>query len=337
MNRPTIKPPQVVKDLYLDLRDRRLLPVVALLAVALVAIPIALGGGSEQPLPASDAGVGSAAANDAESVAQLTPFVTSEVPGIREFDERLDQFKRRNPFQQQLTEPPKSAQRAIEQAAGQLEPPGDSGSDSGGADTASSTDTTASATPPPLPSSSTDSGSIETPDSGDSGDSGEGGSGGSGGSGGNGGSGGGNGGSGGDDDDEIVLFSWRINVKVGPLGEGKKLEGVKPLEFLPGNERPIAQFVRGDFDASEAVFVISRDARATDGQGECKNARRCQYLLLEEGEGHQFVYGPSDRTFRLKLISVELVKEKVDPSEMSAEEFYSRVSAYGDLIDSITG
>ncbi len=40
----------MLKDLYRDLRDRRLLPVVIALAVAIVAVPFLLGGGSE-PVP----------------------------------------------------------------------------------------------------------------------------------------------------------------------------------------------------------------------------------------------------------------------------------------------
>ncbi len=38
----SIKPPKFVADLYADLRDRRLLPLVALLLVAIVAAPFLL-------------------------------------------------------------------------------------------------------------------------------------------------------------------------------------------------------------------------------------------------------------------------------------------------------
>ena len=108
-----MKVPKKVNDLYLDLRDKRLLPVVALLLVMLIAIPFLLGGSTEEPLSAPVSG--SASAADIESAVQLAPFVTSEVTGIREFDERLSDFTRRNPFKQQLTGLPKSAQKELDQ------------------------------------------------------------------------------------------------------------------------------------------------------------------------------------------------------------------------------
>ena len=45
---PELKVPPFLIDLYYDLRDRRLLPLVALVVVAIVAVPFLLGGGSEE-------------------------------------------------------------------------------------------------------------------------------------------------------------------------------------------------------------------------------------------------------------------------------------------------
>ena len=39
---PTVKVPDFLADLYTDLRERRLLPLIALLAVAIVATPLLL-------------------------------------------------------------------------------------------------------------------------------------------------------------------------------------------------------------------------------------------------------------------------------------------------------
>ena len=46
---PELKTPDFLSDLYYDLRDRRLLPVVALVIVAIAAVPFLLGGDSEEP------------------------------------------------------------------------------------------------------------------------------------------------------------------------------------------------------------------------------------------------------------------------------------------------
>ena len=43
----------MLRDLYRDLRDRRLLPVVIALAVAIVAVPFLLGGGGSDPVSPS--------------------------------------------------------------------------------------------------------------------------------------------------------------------------------------------------------------------------------------------------------------------------------------------
>ena len=44
-----MKLPPVLVDLYWDLWDRRLLPLIALVVVAIVAVPFLLSGGSEEP------------------------------------------------------------------------------------------------------------------------------------------------------------------------------------------------------------------------------------------------------------------------------------------------
>jgi len=44
-----LKVPPFLTDLYYDLRDRRLLPLVALVVVAIFAVPFLLGGESTKP------------------------------------------------------------------------------------------------------------------------------------------------------------------------------------------------------------------------------------------------------------------------------------------------
>ena len=50
---PDMKVPKGVSDFYQDLRDRRLLPVIALVVVAIVAVPFLLGDSQEAEVPAS--------------------------------------------------------------------------------------------------------------------------------------------------------------------------------------------------------------------------------------------------------------------------------------------
>ena len=87
------------RDLYRDLRDRRLLPVVALLLVGIVAVPLLIKGGDSGPPPS---GAPFADADPFDGAAELRPVVVDDDPGLRNYHERLDGSPSRNPFKQQL-------------------------------------------------------------------------------------------------------------------------------------------------------------------------------------------------------------------------------------------
>ncbi len=85
----------MLRDLYRDLRDRRLLPVVIALAVAIVAVPFLLGGGGSDPVsPSVPAATSEAGAGGADP---LSPVVLADVPGLRDYRKRLDEFQSRDP------------------------------------------------------------------------------------------------------------------------------------------------------------------------------------------------------------------------------------------------
>jgi hypothetical protein len=86
-----LKPPKVVADLYADLRERRLLPLVALLAVAIVAAPFLLsddsGSSSPTPIPLPP------------EQAQVASFsVVPAAEQLRDYRKRLQHRKRESPF-----------------------------------------------------------------------------------------------------------------------------------------------------------------------------------------------------------------------------------------------
>ncbi len=89
-----IKVPKMVRDLYADLRDRRLLPVVALLVVAIIAAPFLLGkgksGGSEGPPAVSTI----EAPPSSEGEFTVVPAARK----LRAYGDRLGYRKPRNPF-----------------------------------------------------------------------------------------------------------------------------------------------------------------------------------------------------------------------------------------------
>jgi hypothetical protein len=99
---PEVKAPQFLGDLYWDLRDRRLLPLVALVVVAIVAVPFLLGGKSDKVRPPV-AGVSAPAAGARPGGAALIAVKAN--PGLRNYHDRLDHRSPNNPFKQRFTAP----------------------------------------------------------------------------------------------------------------------------------------------------------------------------------------------------------------------------------------
>lgn len=260
----------VLRDLYRDLRDRRLLPVVIALAAAIVAVPILLGGGSSEPVPPTPPADATAAGGVAGSDA-LSPVVLAEVPGLRNFRERLDRFRRRDPFNQQMV-----GSHTAQGGAGNLEPTGSSTTASTASTAPTSTSASDTTSPSQAPSGSSPNGA--TP-------------------------GGGSHGGGGKPDHRVVETT--IDVRVGAAGATKVLRGVESLRFLPGENRPVVQFVEGDADGTHAAFVVSRKVTETAGDGKCDPGRNdCQYLLMSPGDLRTFVYGDEHETYRLQLLAI---------------------------------
>jgi hypothetical protein len=95
---PSVKAPKFATDLYADLRDRRLLPLVALLLVAIAAAPFLLGGGEDEEVPATIP----PAAGGAVAAAQASFAVVPEKAILRDYRTRLGHREARNPFEQPL-------------------------------------------------------------------------------------------------------------------------------------------------------------------------------------------------------------------------------------------
>jgi hypothetical protein len=116
-----VKAPPFLSDLYFDLRERRLLPLVVLVLVAIVATPFLVGGSSKKvkpvPTPGPTAGI--------EPSAQRLDVVKAE-PGLRNYKHRLAHRSPTNPFKQRFDEPQLEGGQLNEPA------PGESGEPSSG-------------------------------------------------------------------------------------------------------------------------------------------------------------------------------------------------------------
>lgn len=101
---PELKVPPFVSDLYWDLRDRRLLPLIALALVAIVAVPFLLKSSAESPPAKPLAGIAeeNATGNAAEGTSLA---VVQAKPGLRDYRKRLDGRRPTDPFVQRYTAP----------------------------------------------------------------------------------------------------------------------------------------------------------------------------------------------------------------------------------------
>lgn len=103
-SKSSVKAPKFATDLYADLRDRRLLPLVAVLLVAIVATPILLASGDDEKAPMPIAPV----AGEPSAAAQASFAVVPEEATLRDYRTRLRHRQARNPFR----EPPAPAEPA---------------------------------------------------------------------------------------------------------------------------------------------------------------------------------------------------------------------------------
>ena len=98
-----VKVPGFLRDLYQDLVDRRLLPLVVLIVVAIAAVPFLLGESEENPAP-SPSMPGSAGSARASSLT-----VVEAQPGLRDYRRRLSRRSPTDPFEQHYTGAPANA------------------------------------------------------------------------------------------------------------------------------------------------------------------------------------------------------------------------------------
>lgn len=94
---PDLKVPTLLADLYYDLRDRRLLPLVGLVLVAIVATPFLLSQGSEaeEAIPVPEA-IQALKESGGQRTSTLT--VVEANPGLRDYRKRLRRRKPLDPF-----------------------------------------------------------------------------------------------------------------------------------------------------------------------------------------------------------------------------------------------
>jgi hypothetical protein len=105
LKKPNFEVPPFLGDLYYDLRERRLLPILALAVIAIAAVPFLLGGSSDEEEPTGRSSGSGASVSGASGTSSPTFTVVESKPGLRDYRKRLSHRSPTNPFKQRFTAP----------------------------------------------------------------------------------------------------------------------------------------------------------------------------------------------------------------------------------------
>ena len=269
-----------LKDLYADLRDRKLLPLVVVLPIAILAVPMLLKQDPEvPPPPSSEAPMPEGAP---------TAAVLTSAPTLKDYRERLDDLREKNPF---AADPSASS-------PGGTPPDGAIQEVSADTSTSTSSETTSFSETydDTVSSSSTSDDSTNViVDGGDGG--------------------GGNGDPGGTPDSGSTSqwYEFQVDVEAGPAGDTSVRNNLGELTVLPSKSNPVAVYLGIAKGGKEAVFMVSPDVVGVSGGGSCSpSPASCELLTLGEGDEEKFDYAPSGEpdTFVIEVKDIRFVPVK---------------------------
>jgi len=264
-----LKVPPFLSDLYWDLRDRRLLPLVGLVLLAIVAVPFLLGGGSEEGGPPTSLTIEPPASSGSEA----SRLVAVEAkPGLRDYHKRLDHRSPTNPFKQRYTTP----QTSGAELGGEL----------------SSTSSTSTTTVTKTTSSNGDSTTKVTTDVTDEPA---------------GGGGGAAPGSLRLFSFAADIKITRSETKAdGTVVHGKPTvrDRVLPPSALPSEKAPIVNYLSISPKTKNPLLLISDKVTGVFGEGKClSGAQTCQLLEVEPGMPETFVFGPNSTRYKIIVLN----------------------------------
>ncbi|HWJ43571.1 MAG TPA: hypothetical protein VNR67_09070 [Solirubrobacterales bacterium] len=284
---PELKVPAFLTDLYHDLRDRRLLPLVAFVLVAIVAVPFLLSGGSDESAPPRVEPPSDSAAVNAS---QLT--VVQATPGLRDYRKRFQGRSPKDPF--------KGPEAKPDLTGTQLGSAGDNGFESSEVTSSTSTTTTSSGTKTETTKTTEKDGVVTTEtetktDSdapGSSGQEGE-----------------------TPGDGQITLYSFAIDVRIkkattAPDGSTESDDPVTRSRVLspaplPGEKTQVVTYAGISPKTRNPLFLVSDEVTSVFGEAEClSGSRSCQLLEVEKGMPLTFVYGPAGDRYKVTVLKV---------------------------------
>jgi hypothetical protein len=268
-----MKVPPFLSDLYMDLRDRRLLPLIALILIAIVAVPVLLGGASAEPEPVAP----NPAISGGSAPASHSLTVVKAAPGLRNYKKRLAHRSPANPFKQRFTGARLNGSELNEPAAATTTTTTSTSetSASGG-----STETSATSAPVSSPTTRTTSErltfftwGIEVQIS--------------------------------------KIPSQKVDPEAKP--EITTKPRVLAQTPLPGPKTPVVTFLglsreAAEKDEQKALLLVSDEVSEVSENAECVSAREgCQLIEAKAGQELTFIYGPGETRYKIKVLKIELI------------------------------
>jgi hypothetical protein len=283
-----LKMPDFLHDLFYDLKERHLLPLVAVLIVAIVGAPIYFKN-SNKPEDEPAATLPAATASTAATGQGGTIVVARSEPGLRDYRRRLKDYHALDPFRQQDGEV-STATEATPSEAGASTPVAPREATIVGEESAPPAAESPYEPPayesPVLPATE----SSPAPSTGGT--------------------------------TQTRYASSAIDVRivtVPPQSAEQKRAGAdrpKPetqvrhnlpeLTMLPARKTPAATFMGLTNDGKKALFVVSSDVVSIFGEAKCVvGSQSCQLLAIEPEMPVTFVYGPQERTYRIEVLKID--------------------------------
>jgi hypothetical protein len=278
---PDLKMPDFLNDLYLDMRDRRLLPLVAFVVVAIIAVPFLLKSGSE-PVSSATAGLGAPPSPESHP-ASLT--VVEAQPGLRDYRKRLRDDSPTDPFVQRFT-------------GAELKGTKLGGGEEGGATTSTTSESTTTVTKSGGDSNggstTTTQTTHTTSESGTGAPNSE------------------SGGSG--EEPELTLFAFAVDVKMvrTHVVNGKKQtdepvirKHVVPPAALPSEKTQAVTYLGLSPKTQQPFFLVSDEVSSIFGEGTClSGASTCQLIELDPSFPETFVLGDGATRYKITVLKV---------------------------------
>jgi hypothetical protein len=264
---PELRVPQVLVDLYHDLDEQHLLPVVAVLIVGIIAIPLLLGGSSASDHGGGASGDGGATASVAPQAKRSSLVVAKATPGLRAYKRRLDHLQPTDPFKPKYAaesdaeagvSSTESGESSVTTEANTGTGPAESGTGGGSS-----------------PESTTGSGKTKVTYFTYA------------------------------IDVRVVPVSAGDGKP--SKAEATARRDLPPLVTLPSRDTPALTYIGPSRDGKKAMMLVSSDVTSLFGDSKCTlGSESCQMLALEPGLPETVVFGPQARTYRIELLKVHV-------------------------------